>query len=754
MRKTRAFRLPTLFSISLILQPALIFTAFCASSDAASAEGTGAPHSVPIVAEAISVDGRLDEPCWDRALGMALEYEVQPGENAPPPVKTEVLVMYSETHFYAAFRAWDPDPSKIRARLCDRDAMYNDDWVALVIDSFNDERRMFEFFVNPLGIQGDLIECAECETDSYDAIWESAGRITEWGYVVEIAVPFSSMRFQRTDGEQVWNFDAVRNYPRSAEHRIGLFPRDRSNNCYLCQAEEISGFAGATPGRNIELDPTFSALYSEERENFTGGKFRERDRRYDPGLTVRWGFTPNLTLQGTVNPDFSQVESDAVELDINNTFAIYYPERRPFFMEGSELFGTNINAAYSRTLADPRWGIKLTGKEGPNAVGYYTVRDEITNLLFPGNQGSASTSIGERSTGTVLRYRRDIFESSNIGILATDREGKDYFNRVAGFDGDLKLTKTDRITFQLLGSRTDYPDSSVAGFGQPAGRFDGAAGEVIYMHETEKLEAFAFFYDYGEKFRADLGFVPKTGARHYETGLERNWNAEAGKWFTHIDVGGAYELDEDPEGRQLVELGNLWVDYSGPMQSEVNFVTHFYAKVDYGEERFNYRHYHLSAGARPGAAMKFFINHTFGDLIDYANTRQATVLSFNPGIEYRLGRHLSLDFDHTWERLEVEEGLLYSANIGNMRLIYQFNGRTFVRANMQYVYYERDAGLYLDEVDPRTKKLFSQLLFSYKINPQTVLYLGYSDNYFGFQGVELTQTDRTFFVKFGYAWVL
>jgi len=740
----------------LFLQSALIpFAPGTAGTNAASATVAAAPHKVPMTGERISINAELDEPSWESALVLPLDYEVNPGENVPPPVRTEVLLMYGETHLYAAFRAWDPDPSRIRARMCDRDAMYEDDWVALVIDTFNDERRMFEFFVNPLGIQGDMIECPECESDGFDAIWESAGMITGWGYVVEIAIPFSSMRFQRAGGEQVWNFDAVRNYPRSAEHRIGLFPRDRSNNCYLCQAVEISGFAGATPGRNIEFDPTFSALYSEERENFTEGPFRERDRRYDPGLTARWGITPNLTLQGTVNPDFSQVESDAVELDINNTFAIYYPERRPFFMEGAELFGTNINAVYSRTLADPRWGIKLTGKEGRSAIGYYTVQDEMTNLLFPGNQGSSSTSIAERSTGTVLRYRRDVFESSSFGILATDREGKDYFNRVAGFDGDLKLTKTDRITFQLLGSQTEYPEEIAVEFGQSEGRLEGAAGEIIYMHETEKLEVFAFCYDYGKDFRADMGFVPKTNARHYETGLEWNWNAEAGNWFTHIDAGGAYELDQDPGGRQLVELGNFWFDYNGPLQSEISLVTHLYAKVDYEADRFNYRHYHLSAGMRPNGALKIFMNHTFGDLIDYANARQATVLSFNPGIEYRLGKHLSLDLDHTWESLEVGDGLrLYTANIGNVRLVYQFNRRTFVRANAQYIYYERDAGLYRDEVDPRTKKLAGQLLFSYKINPQTVVYLGYSDNYFGFQGVDLTQTDRTFFVKFGYAWVL
>ncbi|MBU8923243.1 MAG: carbohydrate binding family 9 domain-containing protein [Bacteroidales bacterium] len=754
----RSHPLSFLSAVSLFI--VIIFHASSVFAD--DVAGTMDNHIVPKVSGQISVDALLDESFWNYALILELKYEVQPGENIPAPVRTEVLLAYSESHLYAAFRAYDPDPSSIRARLCDRDDIGGEDWVGLVLDTFNDERRAFDFLVNPLGVQADMIECSDCGSDNFDAIWESSGRITQWGYVVEIAIPFSSLRFQRTDGDQVWGFDAVRSYPRSARHHIGLFARDRGNNCYFCQTLKIKGFAGASPGRNIEIAPTFSALYSQEREGYTSGDFREKDKSYDPGLTARWSMTPNMALQGTVNPDFSQVEADAAQLDINRNFAIHYPEKRPFFMEGAELFSTRMNAVYSRTLADPDWGIKLTGKEGGNAVGFYSVRDARTNFLFPGSQGSMSSSLDMESYGTVLRYKRDIFESSNIGLLATDREGEGYYNRVVGVDGLIKLTKTDQIRFQVIASETDYPDSLAAEFGQQTEPFRGSGALAIYAHETENLDLFGYYFEKAKDLRLDSGFEPKTNIRHFEGGGGYKWYGESDNWYTLLHAGSSYELEEEIDGSKIFELWNIYGDYAGPLQSEISLWSHVYADFVYRGEHFSYKHYHLFTSMRPTGSLRVYFNHTWGDIVDYANARQARTLQLEPGFEYRFGRHLNLGYDHTWERLSVLNGQrLYTANVGRFRLKYQFDRRTFLRINLQYVRYDRNTGLYLEKVDSKEDNLFSQILFSYKINPQTVFYLGYSDNYYGFTGsgadpvaVDLTQTDRTFFVKFGYAWIL
>ena len=215
----------------------------------------------------------------------------------------------------------------------------------------------FDLLVNPLGVQEDFIETST-GGGNWDAIWESAGRVTDWGYAVELSVPFKQLRFQRSDGPQIWSFDAVRSYPREHRHHIGAFPRDRGNNCYLCQAVKIAGFEGATPGRNIEIAPTLTGVRTEIREDFPSGGFEVETEDTEFGLTAKWGVTPNLTFSGAYNPDFSQIEADALQLDINQPFALYFSERRPFFLEGIDFFSSLKTAFHSRTVRDPLWGIK------------------------------------------------------------------------------------------------------------------------------------------------------------------------------------------------------------------------------------------------------------------------------------------------------------------------------------------------------------------------------------------------------------
>lgn len=749
MMELNTARLPIFITAAFILSIAVVPVP--AISD--SIEKT--PHRVPKVEPEVKVDALLDEPMWQEALTMELRYEVRPGENVPPPVRTEVLLAYSETHLYAAFRAYDPDPSQIRARICDRDQLYDDDWVALIFDTFNGKRRMYDFFCNPYGVQGDIIECSDCRGDSWDAIWESTGKITDEGYVVEMAIPFSSMRFQRSDGDQVWNFDAVRSYPRVVRHHIGLFPRDRNNNCYLCQAEQIVGFNGATPGRNIEFDPTFSTLHSQERGGFTEGDFERTQESYEFGLTARWGITPNITFNGTVNPDFSQIEADVAQLDINTNFALYYPEKRPFFLEGSELFNTRMNAIYSRTLAEPDWGLKVTGKEGRNGIGFFSVQDNITNLLLPGSQGSESITMHQKSMGTTLRFRRDIFRDSNVGLLFTDRRGNDYYSQLAGVDGILKLTPKDQLRFQFLGSQTQYPADTARVYGQPEGRFSGGGLDAFYFHGTDTWDWYAAYREKSDKLRADMGFVPSVGTRYWDMGWGRTWNRDATNWFTMLNVGSGYESEQEITGTVLRKALTFWGDYNGPHQSGLHVWGAYYDKRHYDGEEFDSEYMGFVTYIRPRGDLELELGGRFGRQIDYANTRQGQVLRFNPEIEYKIGRHLSLELDHTWERLNVEGGRrLYTANISQVQLIYQFTKRTFIRTIFQYVDYRRDEDLYYDEIDPVERHFFTQLLFSYKINPQTVLFIGYSDNYWGYESIDVIQTDRTIFAKIGYAWVL
>jgi hypothetical protein len=716
-------------------------------------DGPKPPHRVPRVTSQVRVDGELGEDVWRQALVLELNYEVRPGENIPPPVRTEVLFAYSGSHLLAAFRAYDPDPSAIRARITDRDDMYDDDWVALVLDTFNDERRTFDFFCNPLGIQGDQIESPEGGGGGWDAIWECAGQITSEGYVVEMAIPFSSMSFQRSEGDQIWGVDAVRSYPRSVRHHIGMFPRDRNNNCYMCQSDKLIGFAGATPGRNIELDPTVYGVFTQERDGFPGGRFVDRSKDFEAGVTAHWGVTPNLTLNATVNPDFSNVEADVAQLDINTQFALYYSEKRPFFLEGASLFNTRFRAVHTRTLADPVWGSKLTGKEGRSAIGFFTVQDEITNLLIPASEGSSTTSLSQWNVGSVLRYRHDVSRSSNLGLLVTDREGEGYHNRVAGFDGIWKFTGKDQLRFQVLGSQTRYPVTVSEAYDQPAGSFTGAAYDIIYIHDTRSHDWYAAYREVGRDFRADLGFMPQVSFRNIDVGWGHTWNNAPDHWWNMLNFGSGYEVERDLDGGRLLEVFAFWFNYAGLARSFFD-VTGFYGKQGFAGVEFDNRFLSFDAGFYPTGSLFVMIDGVVGDRIDYANTRLGKRVYLNPYVEYMLGRHLTLGLDYTFERLTVDGGRLYTANIGQLRAVYSLNRRTLLRTILQYVDYDRNPDMYTFEVDSESRSLFSQVLFSYKINPRTVLFLGYSDNHYGDQDIGLTQSDRTFFAKIGYAWVL
>jgi hypothetical protein len=719
----------------------------------ASAAGSGSienPFIVPSTSGVPRIDGSLDESLWSLALKLELTYEVNPGENISPPVRTEVFMVYDQSNLYAAFKCYDPDPSSIHANFRDRDRLHNEDCVGICLDTFNDERSNYLLMSNPIGVQSDHIE-SETGGSSWDAIWESAGRVTEWGYEVEMKIPFNQLRFQRADGAQVWGFDAVRIYPRSHEHLMGTFARDRSNNCYRCQMLKIEGFLGATPGHNIEISPTLTGVRTDSRDDFPSGDFRTAHEEVDFGITTKWGVTPNMMFSGTVNPDFSQVEADAFQLDINQPFALYYPERRPFFTEGSDFFNTLKSAVYTRTMRDPSYGVKLTGKEGTNTVGAYVVRDDITNLIFPGSQGSNSTSLDMKSTAAVLRYKRDIGSRLTLGALFTDREGKDYFNRLAGLDMDLRVTQSDQIQLHLLGTSTDYPDEVAAGFGQGTGTLTDGFVAFEWDHSTRTHYIWLDYDEVGEDFRADLGFIPMVGFRNVEGGYFYTWNVdEEGSWWDRFRLGGELAHYEERGGKLLQKQGNIWGSYSGAMQSYLQFEASARTQA-YNGLLFDLNRLSFYGELRPLGDLSLGLNFFIGDHIDYSNTRSGERFYLGPWVDVNVGKHLTLGVSHMYEQLDAAPGRLYTANISRLSFVYQMNRRMFFRSILQFVRYERNPDNYTFDIDPEFENFFSQLLFSYKINPQTMLYLGYSDNHFGNQDINLTQSDRTFFMKIGYA---
>jgi len=667
-------------------------------------------------------------------------------------------VTFDKNNLYIAFRCFDPEPRKIRAHLMDRDAIdtfIQDDHISLIIDPFNDERRGFQFRVNPLGVQADanFSELEGYEDFSWDAIWQSEGKITDFGYVVEIAIPFNQLRFPQTKEKQTWGFSASRSYPRSVRHRMESHPRDRNQSCLLCQINKITGFQGMSPGRNMEFDPTVTSSRTDTREDFPEGGIEAGEIDAQPGLTARWGITPNLILNAAVNPDFSQVEADVAQMDVNIRYALRYPEKRPFFLEGADFFLTPIEAVFTRTVADPLWGIKLTQKSGKNALGIFATGDRVNNLIIPSNVMSFPISLDQDIFGGVFRYRRDIGQASTLGLLYTRREGEDYYNHTLGVDGFLRLSRTKTFSFQYLHSQTDYPDDAALDIGQETKWFGGDAVEAEFVHGSRNWYIQAQYQNLTSGFRADFGFIPRVDIQRAQGFILRTFWGKPDGWFTQFNLGIMGSRTEDHDRNLTDQMIMLLASYNGPLQTRLDF--YGYLMKEYFDEviyDLNRLEMNFEIKPRGGLWVKFF--GRYGDGIDYSNSRLATLLSLEPGIEFNLGRRINVNFNHALERLWFEDGEIYEANLSQARLIFHFNLRTFFRAIVQYTDVARNPDLYSYPVESGSSHIFTQFLFSYKINARTVLFLGYSDNYYGETGIDLTQQDRTFFVKIGYAWTL
>ena len=455
-----AFFLTALSLSAVLAAPAAAAQAPAKADSLSSTRFDVLKASVPI-----KIDGVLDEECWAAAPAIPLPFEWQPGDNIPSPVKTECLVTYDLRNLYIAFRCFDPEPKKIRGHLMDRDdtdTLILDDHVSFMIDSFNDERRAFQFRVNPMGVQADanFSESEGYEDFSWDAIWNAAAKITDWGWAAEVAIPLSQLRFHASEGPRTWGFSAERSWPRDARHRMTSHPRSRSVNCILCQFNKLTGFEGITPGRNIEIDPTFTAGRTDAMDmaGYPDGPLARGRIDAQPGVTAKWGITPNLILNAAANPDFSQVEADVAQLQINRRFALFYPEKAALLPRRR------------RSLPDPRPG-RLHPDRGRPALGNEADRQDRTHghglLRRPGRDHQPRLSL-EPGLGAGLA-RPGRLSAASSGCARTSARCRrsasstpagpadDYSNHLAGADGFFRLDRKNSITFQFLHSETDYP---------------------------------------------------------------------------------------------------------------------------------------------------------------------------------------------------------------------------------------------------------------------------------------------------------
>ncbi|MET1254403.1 carbohydrate binding family 9 domain-containing protein [Aliikangiella maris] len=735
----------------------IICSLFCCSYLVAESQVTTQKQQfkLPHIDSHIEVDGILDEAAWAQALVVSLDYETQPGENTKPPVTTEVLLFDNGINIYVAFKAFDPQPKAIRNYLTDRDNIWETDLVGIKFDTFGESRKAFQFFTNALGVQADSIqEDFKGDNSNWDTIWDSVAQITEWGYLVEMSIPLKALRFPASQTQQKWAFEAIRFYPRDVRHRIANTPVNRDISCNICQFDQLVGLKNAKPSKNLNLIPTLVTNRVDHKDQSID-EWNEGDVEHEFGLDLRWGITQDIYLNATLNPDFSQVEADSPQLDVNNPFSIFVEEKRPFFLDGVDYFETNNNLVNTRNIIAPDYGLKVSGQTNGHSFGLMSTNDEHTSYLLPSSSRSEVVRLNEeKSENQVLRYSYDLGNKNNIGILHTRRTADEYHNKVTAIDAKYWLDQYHSMTLQYMSADTQNTNEIAALYELPKTQ-TGDALTVSLKHESRNWRGYIDYIEYDKNFRADLGFISQVNFDKTIVGLSHRWYPENNdSWWKKIIVTSDWDHTFDNDGLKLEEELELHFGVEGNYQSL--FETGIIKRRKYWNGYyFNERHMYSDLTITPIRGLKLYLSYEWGDNIDFANTRIGKQTSLIPEISWQINTNWQTSLDYRHVNFDIQAGELFTAKLSNFRITYLMNVRSFLRFTMQQTDISRTIENYTIPVNATSKSVSSQFLYSYKINPQTLFFAGYADE--GYQDDNLThieKTGRSVFMKFSYAWQL
>ncbi len=690
------------------------------------------------------IDGVLDDAIWQEARPWSEFKTAKPDYGMPASEKTEVLLAYDHEHIYAAFRCLDSEPGKIKTSVCRRDSCDSDDWVALVLDTFDDQQSGYMFVVNPSGIQMDgMLNQDGNANGDYDMVWDSAARMNSDGYTIEMAIPFKSLRYPFRK-ILTMGFGAARVISRKSEQ--SHFPEFRPDRgSMLAQFQRVT-LADVKYERNYELLPavTFSQNHLQRE-----GAWRRASRQFDFSFTGKLGISSDLTLDAAYNPDFSQVEADAGQIDINLRSSLYYSEKRPFFLEGKESFDMAApmeqdplyTVVHTRTIVDPLLGFKLTGKLGR--------RDMFSSIFaldeFPGQiagEEGDEERAGRDAAFAVFRYKRALPKDSFLGGFYTGREFAGAYNRILGADGRFRLTPASILEFHAFGSlsRDDRDADPLA----------GSAVGMRYNYSTRKWYMELGFNDISRNFRTDVGYVSRVGLTTLPWLVIHNIYPRS-KFFQKIEPFYWGYLARD-RFSGLFETGNVFVlRLSMPRQSQLRF------DVILGNEVFADQRFTINAWRVMGYTQllkQLYLEASFrrGDQILYdpdapaqgMGSRASFALVFQPSENWN--NTFSVQFTDFFRKSNAEK--IFDYSIMRDRLTFQFNKYLFLRGIAEYnTYY---------------KKLNVDLLASFTYIPGTVIYVGYGSAY---EKLKWQQDERdympdddflrtrgSFFFKASYLW--
>src|SRR5215813_9931537 len=760
----------------------------CAAAALSSGAQTGAQtgnlaRPVPVRRFEVApvIDGKLDEPAWREAAALRAFHQTQPGDNTAPSYPTTILLGYDKERLYLGVHAAD-DPKKVRATVAKRDDITSDDYIAIYLDTFNDRRRAYLLMFNPLGAQQDGLFSEGSEPDfSVDVVMESKGALTDDGYSIEVAIPFKSLRY-KAGLDKAGSKETRARFLAQAGHITGLeeIATERA-------LEIIPVLTVAETGRRVRALPRGSSLPDP-------GRFVNQPANADAGLTGKVTLTPAVTFDFALNPDFAEVEADQPQISANQRFPLFFEERRPFFLEGADIFRTPIRTFHSRTIIDPDVALKLSGKRGrtnfgallasDNAPGNFSEDERNDPAQFP----AISRFIDHNAYAGVLRVRRDVGDQSSLGLIATSSNFIEKHNHLAGVDGRLSLDRNTFFTFQLLGtnSRRSFYDPEAD---RNLYRTGNGFAYFMELNRTGRgLNLQLSGVGYTRDYRADLGFTTRT-----DTNI---WNVYA-----------RYNSEPQPQ-RKLISWSAIYTelvqfDWRGRSQYAYHFprvalnfrrqtflqlaVYRDYARLF--EEEFGAKRTAARAGAffGPGERSTFWNGYTitfgtnptrkysanvivdgswkvfdydFGAGPKFPRVSPAALADPNAPLDPGLGNSNDVAASFAWQPSEAFRASIdytksrivridtrraaYDQNLWSLRASYYFTRFTFARARVDY--------------DTLASRVRGQFLLGWTPHPGTSLYVGYNDdlNYNGYGPFTnqfergLRRNQRTFFVKMSY----
>ena len=680
------------------------------------------------IAEAPVIDGLLADDAWRRAARLSAFVQTAPVEGAESTESTEVYIAYDGENLYVGVRARYADTGLMRANRADRDQIAEDDTVSLFFDPFRDRQRAYQFTVNGFGVQGDAIlnstglrnrtqrralgsQGRPSETPpsgipegdiSWDALFVSAGAPSDDGWTAELAIPFKSLRYPPVDeGESHrWGFQVSRSI-KGKDETVVWSPVSRNIAQFLAQMGVLEGLTDLSTSRNLEILPTVTAFRLGALD--AGGAFVEDDIA-EAGLNLKYGISSDLTADFTINPDFSQIESDLPQIDVNQRFPLFYPELRPFFLEGQEIFNVfaPITPIHTRTIIDPRYGGKVSGKVGRSSVGLLFADDEA-----PGKRDDPSDpAFGRTANVAIGRARFDLYPESFVGATMTNRDFMDGYSRMLAFDSNMRLGATNRWNVFL--SRSWHRDEQgIERRGETMGTF--------FNHVGRNVNFSAFYGGTSPDFRIDTGFVRRVDDKRMFTNLSYRWWPEHWliNWGPRVRYGRNYSYDDV----LMDETVGGGLDFTFARNVRLGLSAER-ALERYGGIDFWKWNHGVDFDVNASRRIALVGNLSWGESIRYSGMpflgrgRLGSLTAI-----FRPVSRLQSQVNVELSRLEDPRSATLVFDIRVLRALttFQFTERLLFRNILEYNSFDRT--------------LDGNLLLTYRVNSGTVFYLGYDGHY-------------------------